>query len=55
MEIFSKLIKAFGMDVEDKDNASQDQFEQMVSRFYQARAIEIRMICCILTTINTYY
>ena len=47
-----RLKAAFGMQIEDKNDPSKDEFGEMVIRFYNERAKDVRIFSFFLTEIN---
>ena len=47
-----RLKAAFGMQIEDKNDPSKDEFGEMVIRFYNERAKDVRIFSFVLTIIN---
>ena len=47
-----RLKAAFGMQIEDKNDPSKDEFGEMVVRFYNERAKDVRIFSFFLAEIN---
>ena len=48
----NRVRAAFGMDIKDNDDPSNDNYEEMVQRFYEKRARYVREYIFVLSTIN---
>ena len=48
----TRLKEAFGMQLEDKNGPSKDEFGEMVIRFYNERAKEARIYSFVVAEIN---
>ena len=47
-----RIKAAFGMDTKDQDDPSNDNYDQMVKRFYEKRARYVRVFVFVLAEIN---